>query len=609
MLDSELAHRLTGLRAELQRLRADAIGAEARASAELALVHPAHAAGASNLVRYVALRSHDLRDLQDRLTAEGLSSLGRMESDVLRNLDAVIGTIDAALGTGEADADSTSAPDADPGPAPDAGPSPLRVHAAALLGGTADDRDTRIMVTMPTEAADDPDLVTRFVAAGMDIARINCAHDDPAAWARMAAHVRQAGPGIRIATDLAGPKLRTGPLAPGPRVVKISPDRDALGRVVVPARAWLTVPAGDSDLAGPAIPVTDAGWIAARSVDDTVEFTDTRGRTRYMTVVEVREHAVSVEGDRTAYIGTGTVLDVDGHETRVDALPPAATALRVFRGDVIELRRSLDPATSRDGRHRLGCTLPAALDAIRVGDRVLFDDGRIEGFVRAMIDDGDHRAAEVEVTLASPKGTKLRAEKGINLPDTDLPISALTDDDLHDLDAIARLTDIVQLSFVRSPADVRRLFEELDARGAGELGVVVKIETVRAFRALPEILLELMRRPLVGVMIARGDLGVEAGWERLAEVQEEILWLCEAAHVPVIWATQVLDSLAGSGVPTRAEVTDAAAGERAECVMLNKGPHIEEAIAALDDILRRMHGHVDKKRPLLRRLRAWSREG
>ena len=106
-------------------------------------------------------------------------------------------------------------------------------------------------------------------------------------------------------------------------------------------------------------------------------------------------------------------------------------------------------------------------------------------------------------------------------------------------------------------------------------------------------------------MIARGDLAVEAGYERLAELQEEILWLCEAAHVPVIWATQVLDTLARTGVPSRAEVTDAAAGERAECVMLNKGPYIVDAVTTLDDILRRMEGHQLKKRQLLRQLRSW----
>ena len=87
-------------------------------------------------------------------------------------------------------------------------------------------------------------------------------------------------------------------------------------------------------------------------------------------------------------------------------------------------------------------------------------------------------------------------------------------------------------------------------------------------------------------MIARGDLAVEVGFERLAEVQEEILWLCEASHVPAIWATQVLDTLARTGVPSRAEVTDAAASVAAECVMLNKGPFVDEAVRALADILR-----------------------
>jgi pyruvate kinase len=103
-------------------------------------------------------------------------------------------------------------------------------------------------------------------------------------------------------------------------------------------------------------------------------------------------------------------------------------------------------------------------------------------------------------------------------------------------------------------------------------------------------------------MIARGDLAVEIGYERLAEVQEEILLLCEAAHVPVIWATQVLESLAKRGAPTRAEVTDAAAASRAECVMLNKGPFVAETIEVLDDIVGRMRGHLAKRTPTLRRL-------
>lgn len=112
-----------------------------------------------------------------------------------------------------------------------------------------------------------------------------------------------------------------------------------------------------------------------------------------------------------------------------------------------------------------------------------------------------------------------------------------------------------------------------------------------------------MRSPAAGIMIARGDLAIECGWERMAEVQEEILWICEAAHMPVIWATQVLENLAKNGLPSRAEITDAAMGERAECVMLNKGPYIVDAVRVLDDILQRMENHQSKKRSMLRHLR------
>jgi pyruvate kinase len=103
-------------------------------------------------------------------------------------------------------------------------------------------------------------------------------------------------------------------------------------------------------------------------------------------------------------------------------------------------------------------------------------------------------------------------------------------------------------------------------------------------------------------MIARGDLAVECGWESLAELQEDILWLCEAAQVPVIWATQVLEREAKKGQPSRAEISDAAMSQRADCVMLNKGPHIIATIRMLDNILRRMQGHQYIKTTQLRKL-------
>ena len=119
------------------------------------------------------------------------------------------------------------------------------------------------------------------------------------------------------------------------------------------------------------------------------------------------------------------------------------------------------------------------------------------------------------------------------------------------------LADLVEMSFVRTPSDVERLLDELDRLGGHNLGIVLKIETRQGFEYLPQLLLTAMRRPRVGVMIARGDLAVECGYERMAELQEEIMWLCEAAHLPVIWATQVLEQLAKTGLPSRAEISDA----------------------------------------------------
>ncbi len=177
----------------------------------------------------------------------------------------------------------------------------------------------------------------------------------------------------------------------------------------------------------------------------------------------------------------------------------------------------------------------------------------------------------------------------------DLP--AITPKDLEDLRFIVAHADLVGMSFVRHERDVYELqIAAARAKGRAPRESCLKIETRQAFERLPNLILAAMRRHPAGVMIARGDLAVECGYERMAEVQEEMLWICEAAHMPVIWATQVLESLAKTGQPSRAEITDAAMGERAECVMLNKGPHIVEAIIALDNILRRMQGPSDQEK-------------
>lgn len=161
---------------------------------------------------------------------------------------------------------------------------------------------------------------------------------------------------------------------------------------------------------------------------------------------------------------------------------------------------------------------------------------------------------------------------------------------------------MVALSFVQRPQDIEDLIGALDRLDASHLGIVLKIETKKAFSRLPSLLLAVMRHQSAAVMVARGDLGVEVGFERLSEVQEEILWICEAAHIPVIWATQILESLAKGGTPSRAEVTDAAMGVRAECVMLNKGPYIMQTLHFLRGVLMRMETHHEKKTTMLRRL-------
>ncbi len=599
---------LRELETQVRDLRDALVAAEVTRADEIEAAHPRHRRSAANLVHYVELRNHDIRHLQLRLGALGLSSLGRCEPYVLATIEAVLALLARLTGS--------PPPTTSASVALTEGPALLARNADRLLGRARAERSTRIMVTMPGEAADDPQLVASLVANGMDVARINCAHDDVAAWTRMTSYLRSrfeaGGRPCRIAMDLAGPKLRTGPLQPGPRAARIGPKRDGLGRVVEPAQVWLTGTGGPSPaefVGGPltVVPIEDADWIERRHHGDRVELVDSRGAQRRWDVVAVAAGGCLASTEQTTYVMSGSKLvcrTVDGEDpVAVGDLPEVEQSHRVRLGDRIILTRSLAPAPPTLGgtTHSIGCSLAEAFRYTLPTQRVWLDDGKIGGIV----DHVDADEIALTVTDVRPGGANLKAGKGINLPETDLRLDALTAKDLEDLEFVAGHADLVNVSFVREPRDVEQVQRELDRRHARGVGVVLKIENVAAFDNLPELLLTAMRSPSVGVMIARGDLAVEVGFERLAEVQEEIMWACEAAHIPVIWATQVLDTLARTGQPSRAEITDAAMAEQAECVMLNKGPHISEAIGALDSILTRMQDHQDKKRSLLRRLRAW----
>ncbi|HEU5077472.1 MAG TPA: pyruvate kinase [Polyangiaceae bacterium] len=246
----------------------------------------------------------------------------------------------------------------------------------------------------------------------------------------------------------------------------------------------------------------------------------------------------------------------------------------------------------------IGCTMPEIMAHVKPGERVLYDDGRLEGTILA----NERGLVLIDVVRTLKAEIKLRDERSLTFPDSQLPLPSLTEKDLEDLDFIVEHADLVGLSFVRGPSDVEVVRGELAKRGGSELGLILKIETTSGFTELGPLLLMAMQHERVGVMVARGDMAVELGYVRLAEAQEEVLWLGEAALVPVIWATQVLEKLTKKGVPSRAEVTDAAMSGRAECVMLNRGDYINEAVVFLDEVLTRMQAHQNKKRSLLRRL-------
>ncbi len=464
---------------------------------------------ALNLAQYLALRRHDLRSLQVALMPWGLSSLGRIEARVMPNLDAVIATLEVICG---ADPTQQNRP---PIEAFFEGNRLLRQHTEELFGQALPQRRVRIMVTLPTDAATNYDLVKEIIRRGATCVRINCAHDNPETWQSMIANVRQAeldtSTACKVMMDLGGPKIRTGPV-----------------------------------------------------------------------------------------------------------LAPLNTK-RVFRGDYILLSRcSPEPGSDAAGelipapveRFQTCCTVPEILDLLKVGTAVHIDDGKIRTTVvdTQCPDINGKPGLLLQVTHARPKGVKLRPEKGLNFPNTVLPLSPLTEKDLQDLDFVAAHADIIGYSFVQHPADIELLQHELEQRAGVHPtlpAIVAKIETPMAVSNLPELMIHAAGKQAFGVMIARGDLAAEIGYQRLAEIQEEILWLCEAAHVPVIWATQVLESLVKDGAPSRGEMTDAAMAERAECVMLNKGPFIAQAITILDDVLTRMETHQLKKTPQLRALHSW----
>ena len=588
---------------QLKLIHERALESEANYASELALVHPKLRQSAENLVHYLALRQADIGELQEDLAVLGLSSLGRANRNVISSIEAIQGAL-----SGVSTATISDGP-ADRNPL-DRASQTADEHKKSILGDSPIERDTSIMVTLPTEAATDKTLIPEMLAAGMNVARINCAHDDELVWAAMIRKVRDtcrdSDTDCKIIMDLAGPKVRTGDLEPGPRVFRIRPRRDPLGRIVAPRRIrFIPDDIVWSGTKSAVIPVPRE-CIEYAHVGDDIRFKDTRGKKRKLKVIRKDDKGLVLEIFKGAYIATGTRLRLHREQVgekltyEVGNLPMVEQPILlrpddtlILHGDNIPGAPSIEDDDGNVIRNaHISCRQPEVFEFVSAGDRVSLNDGKISGVIRAVESD----QLEIEVRKAKPTGSRLRGDRGINFPDSDIRLSGLTSADRENLKFVIANADAVSLSFVRRPADIELLQEEIQKLGATTLGLVIKIETRKGFNKLPRLLLTAMRRYQVAVMIARGDLAVECGWECLAELQEDILWLCEAAQVPVIWATQVLEHEAKKGQPSRAEISDAAMSQRAACVMLNKGPHIIATIRMLDNILRRMQGYQFKLR-------------
>jgi pyruvate kinase len=598
--------RVVELLEQLEQIQVAAIESEKKYEKKISKINQQNQKSALNLIHYLALRNQDIRELQDTLGQLGISRLGRAESHVMASIVAVTNLLKKIL-------KKKQVKDEKPPVSFKKGRKILKANTSSLLGKKLKGSKVRIMVTLPAEAADDYKYIKKLVTSGMNSARINCAHDDTEVWKRMIDKLRKAktqtGRNVRICMDLGGPKLRTGSMRPGPKVVHLQPERDLIGKVTSPSEVWLalqgTEPEDEKDLI---IPVSKE-WLKNLNKDSVITFTDSRNKNCKLKIDIKRGTGWMAKCYDSAYVTTGTVLTIKNDNEVEERITEVGEMLPLEEKIILKVRDKLilhkesvpgDPAEyDNEGNliipAHISCTLPEVFNDVKVGEPMILDDGKIEGEIKFV----DSERIEVEITYAKEEGAKLKADKGINLPESKLSISGLTEKDKEDLKFVAQHADVVNVSFVNNAQDVFELLNELKKLTAEHLGIILKIETQSGFKNLPAILLAAMRHHPLGVMIARGDLAIECGWKELAQIQEEILWLCEAAHIPIVWATQVLETMAKKGRPSRAEITDAASAEQAECVMLNKGPHIFEVIKILDEILISMQDYHEKKAPML----------
>jgi pyruvate kinase len=571
-----------------------------------------------NLRQYMILRSRDRTELQEKLFLMSLTSLGRSFAHVAASVDTLYDQLSSSLYCKSIPAEEME-----------------RFHhvtieeaiacasenSSALFGGKSSSKlskqGTAVMVTLPSHAAENGGALIRSLAeARVNVFRINTAHDTPEVWQAMAdviADINRLRPpenALRIFVDLAGPKIRTGKIERLELPVRIGSNRMPKQVIIRPGDGETCPETTDpfSQLKNPAQISVDRRFFKKLKCRKPIRLHDAHGKKAHLMITELGPEAAKAVIDRKVYLDASSTLSRKHFRGRIRNIAAQVDPIRLFEGDTLLIAENIPGRSALrndDGTRtepaRIGCCFSGIASFVAAGDPVFIDDGKI-GLEATGVRDGVIRC---RVTHAKPTGTLLKEEKGINFPESHIATPALTDADRGNLDAVIGFADHLGISFCQSAEDVAALQKLLQERGRGDIGIIAKIETRRAVTKMPEILEQLLTCEKSGVMIARGDLAIEVGFRNMAALQEKLLDICDAAHMPVIWATQVLESQMKSNLPSRAEVTDAAMAGRAECVMLNKGAFAVDTIDVLKHILREMHLLFKKHRQLLSREELW----
>lgn len=533
-------------------------------------------ASKQNLCAFLALQRFSNPALDSFLVKEGFSSLQMMSPHVLYSLNKIISHLSQKQLQNENYIDIEHA-------------IYLKKQRNQELLGKSEEDPISIMVTLDKTMLDTPEIFKDLLRAGMTIARINLARDH-SVWKRLVEGIRAAEKELgfdtqnrtcKIYMDLPGPKIRVGDFRKIKVPLKINMKKTSPVGYLMSQKGYEN-------------PILD-GFVIKLTIDEftnaapgqIIHFTDAKGRTRFFTVLEIVSPAcLKVELNKSAILNEETMIELSpdkkGKPTNLLERP---VTIKVKTGDMLRIYKSyhyLGKPTLNGEPASIGITIPEALRNVRPKDRVFFDDGNICGVVL----DVNDIYLDVEIILTRNKVENIKPDRGVNFPDSMvfLNVPAITETDIAILAEIISVVDLIGISFIHHPNDIRILKGYLAQYTERKIGVIAKIETKYALLSLTKIILEGLNLDLFGVMIARGDLAIEIGYEQLAKAQEGILEICRAAHAPVIWATSILNQMNKTGIPLRAELTDAYRGLKADCIMINKGPYISNSVKFLQQL-------------------------